>query len=40
MIMFVIDEASVIPVHSLHAIDRLLRELTGEDVPFGGKYFC
>lgn len=29
----------MIPVHALHAIDRLLRELTGEDVPFGGKIF-
>ena len=29
----------MIPVHALHAIDRLLGELTGEDVPFGGKIF-
>ena len=29
----------MIPVHALHAIDRILRELTGEDVPFDGKIF-
>ena len=29
----------MIPVHALHAIDRLLREITGEDVLFGGKIF-
>ena len=39
MIMFVIDEASMIPLHALHAIDRLLREITRVDVPFGGKIF-
>ena len=32
-----IDEAFMIPVHAVHAIDRLLRELTGKDIPFGGK---
>ena len=37
MIMIVIDEASMIPVHALQAIDRLLRELTDKDIPFGGK---
>ena len=32
-----IDEASMIPNHALHAIDRLLRDLMQNDVPFGGK---
>ena len=39
MIMFIVNEASLIPIHALNAIDRLLRELTGENIPFGGKIF-
>ena len=39
MIMFIIDEASIIPIHALHAIDRLLQDITGVTVPFGGKIF-
>ena len=39
MIMFIIDEASMIPIHALHAIDRLLQDITGVTVPFGGKIF-
>ena len=35
----IIDEASMIPVHSLHAIDKLLRDLSVVDIPFGGKIF-
>ena len=30
------DEASMIPIHALNAIDKLLREL---NIPFGGKIF-
>ena len=39
MTMFIIDEASMIPIHALYTIDNLLRELTGEIIPFGGKIF-
>ena len=27
----------MVPTHALHAIDRLLRDITQADVPFGGK---
>ena len=37
--MFVIDEASMVPLHALAAIDRMLRDITSTDVPFGGKIF-
>ena len=37
--MFIVDEASMIPIHALNAIDNLLRQLTGENFPFGGKIF-
>jgi hypothetical protein len=37
--MFVIDEASMVPVHALSAIDKLLQDITGNEVPFGGKIF-
>ena len=39
MIMFIVDEASMIPIHALNAIDKLLRELTCENIPFVGKIF-
>ena len=29
----------MIPIHALKAINNLLRELTGENIPFGGKIF-
>lgn len=32
-----VDEASMIPNHGLNAIDRLLRDIMGRDIPFGGK---
>jgi len=35
--LFVIDEASMIPMHALHAIDRCLRDITQNTRPFGGK---
>ncbi len=38
-LMFIIDEASMLPKHALHAIDILLQDLTGAKVPFGGKPF-
>ena len=31
------DECTMSPCHALDAVDRLLRDLTGLDVPFGGK---
>ena len=39
MSLFITDEASIIPVHALDAIDKLVKELTGENIPFGGKIF-
>ena len=33
--MIFIDEASMIPNHALHAIDRLLRDIMQNHVPFG-----
>ena len=37
--MFIVDEASMIPIHALNATDKPLRELTCENIPFGGKIF-
>jgi hypothetical protein len=37
--MFIIDEASMVPVHALSAIDTLLRDITSIDCPFAGKIF-
>ena len=37
--MFIIDEASMVPGHALSAIDRMLRDITKVDIPFGGKVF-
>jgi hypothetical protein len=37
--MFIIDEASMVPSLALNAIDLMLRDITGTDVPFGGKIF-
>ena len=34
---FIIDEVSTMTVEIFHAIDRLLRDLMSNDVPFGGK---
>ena len=35
--VILIDEASMVPKHALDAIDRCLRDIMGNDVPFGGK---
>jgi hypothetical protein len=35
--LFMLDEASMIPTHAFHAIDRLLRDICGSNLPFGGK---
>ena len=37
--MFIIDEASMVPSLALNAIDLMLRDITGTEVPFGGKIF-
>ncbi|XP_064644731.1 uncharacterized protein LOC135498406 [Lineus longissimus] len=37
--LFIIDEASMIPVHALTAIDKMLRDILTSDCPFGGKIF-
>jgi hypothetical protein len=37
--MFIIDEASMVPLHALGAIDKMLQDITGNKVPFGGKIF-
>eukprot|EP00794_Sanderia_malayensis_P012472 gene12472-biopygen9940 len=37
--LFIWDEASMIPATALEAVDRLLRDITKTDRPFGGKYF-
>jgi hypothetical protein len=37
--LFIIDEASMVMAHALNAIDRMLRDITSIDVPFGGKIF-
>ena len=37
--MFIVDEASMVPLHALTAIDKMLQDITGHRVPFGGKIF-
>eukprot|EP00794_Sanderia_malayensis_P013294 gene13294-biopygen10605 len=37
--LFIWDEASMIPATGLKAVDRLLRDITKVEQPFGGKYF-
>ena len=37
--MFIIDEASMLPCHALNAIDKMLRDIIGTEVPFGRKIF-
>jgi len=35
--LIIIDEASMIPTHALHAMDRCLQDIMQDDRPFGGK---
>ena len=35
--LIIVDEASMIPTHALHAMDRCLRDIMQSDRPFGGK---
>ena len=37
--LFIVDEASMVPLLAYNAIDRLLRDITGIDTMFGGKVF-
>lgn len=37
--LFLIDEASMVPANALKAIDAMLQDITGVQVPFGGKVF-
>jgi len=37
--LFIVDESSMVPIHAFDAIDRLLRDITGNDRAFGGKVF-
>ena len=37
--LFIVDETSMVPLHAFNAIDRLLRDITGIDIMFGGKVF-
>ena len=39
VLIFIIDEASMLSRYQFEAIDRLMRDLTGKDIPFGGKIF-
>ena len=39
VMLFIIDEASMVPVHALSAIDKMMRDITNVDVPFGAKIF-
>ena len=35
--LFLLDEASMIPIHAFHAIDKLLKDICRSDLPMGGK---
>ena len=37
--MFIIGEASMVPIHALAAIDKMLQDITATEVPIGGKIF-
>lgn len=36
-LIIIMDEASMIPTHALHAMDRCLRDIMQNNQPFGGK---
>ena len=35
--LIIIDEASMVSIHAFNAIDRMLRDVTRQDIRFGGK---
>ena len=37
--LFIVDESSMVPIHAFDAIDKLLRDITGNNRAFGGKVF-
>ena len=37
--LFILDETSMLSLHIFHCIDRLMRDIMGNDIPFGGKPF-
>ena len=37
--LILLDEASMVPTHALHAIERTLRDVCDSESPFGGKIF-
>ena len=37
--LFIIEEASMLSRHQIEAIDRVMRGIAGNDIPFGGKIF-
>ena len=37
--LFIIDEASMLPIHALHAINNMLQDITNSPALFGGKLF-
>ena len=39
VLTFIIDEAPMLSRYQFEAIDRLMRDLTGKDIPFGGNIF-
>ena len=39
VLIFIIDEASMLSRYQFEAIDHLMRDLTGKDIPFGDKIF-
>ena len=38
-LLFIIDEASMLSRHQYEAIDQVIRDITGNDILFGGKIF-
>ena len=37
--LFILDETSMLSLDILHCVDRLLRDILGNNIPFGGKTF-
>ena len=37
--LFILDETTILSLDILHCVDRLLRDIVGNNIPFGGKTF-
>jgi len=37
--LFIVDEASMVPLHAYNAVDKLLRDINVIDTMFGGRVF-